>query len=115
VAARKTRKPVESEASVLERVTSALERCEGVKVMRNRIGFDKRAMRFYGLGTGSSDVVACVAPLGRWVCCETKRPKGGRVSEEQEKWLEEMRKLGAVVGVCTSPEEAIALVEEARK
>ena len=109
------KKKVEPEASVLGRVTRALERCPGVIVMRNRIGFDKRAQRHYGLGTGSSDLVAIVAPYGRWLCIETKREKGGRVSGEQKAWLTTMRGMGAVADVCVTPEHALLLVVEARR
>lgn len=106
---------VEPEASVLDRVMRALEACPGVKVMRNRIGFDRRAMRHYGLGTGSSDVLCIVAPYGRALWIETKRGDGGKVSDEQEAWIEEQRALGCVADVCVTPEHALLLVVEARK
>jgi hypothetical protein len=115
MAAKRKSKQVEPEASVLARVMRALERCEGVKVMRNRIGFDKRARRHYGLGTGSSDVLCIVAPYGRAVWVETKRSDGGRVSEEQVTFIAHQLSMGAIAGVCTTPEEALALVEQARR
>lgn len=105
---------VEPEASVLARVMRALEEIPGCLVMRNRIGYDKRARRHYGLGTGSSDVLCVVAPYGRVVWIETKRGDGGRVSDAQKKFIEQQIELGAVAGVCTSPEEAIALIERAK-
>jgi hypothetical protein len=107
----------EPEASVLQRVQEALWVAGGVHVMRNTVGFVKKGQRGikYGLGVGSSDVVAIVAPFGRWLCIETKRGKGGVVEPEQEAWLAKMKTYGAVVGVCRSPEEALVLVEEARR
>lgn len=109
------RKSVEPEASVLARVMRALEACPDVRVMRNRIGFDKRARRHYGLGTGSSDVLCIVAPYGRAVWVETKRGDGGRVSEDQVTFIAQQLAMGAIAGVCTTPEEALALVDKGRQ
>lgn len=107
----------ETEASVLEKVTMALKTCGGVHVMRNTVGAVKKGGRYirYGLEVGSADIVAIVAPHGRWLCIETKRPKGYEATEAQEKWLRTMRGYGAVVGVCRTAEEALRLVELARK
>lgn len=109
--------PVEPEASVLQRVQEALWAFGGVLVMRNTVGATRAGRRYitYGLGVGSADIVAIVAPYGRWLCIETKRPKGAKATDEQEAWLRKVRAYGAVAGVCRSPEEAIALVYEARR
>lgn len=107
---------VESEASVLARVKQTLE-AHGVCVLRNTVGFTLYMGRgiTYGLGKGSADLVCIVPPLGRWLCVETKRPKGGKLTPEQEKWLADVRRFGAVSGVATCPEEALELLAEARK
>lgn len=36
----------------------------------------------------------------------------GRASNEQKHFLAEMRKAGAIAGICRSPEEAIKLIQE---
>lgn len=107
---------VEPESSVLKRVQEALWAVGGVHVMRNNVGAIRKGRRFirYGLGVGSADVVAIVAPTGRWLCIETKRPKNSKETEAQTRWLEMVRRYGAIAGVCRSPEEALALVEQAR-
>jgi len=110
---------VEPEASVLARVKEALWAVGGVHVMRNSVGGVKKGSRFirYGLEPSSSDLVAIVAPYGRWLCIECKNSAGGNGVEEveQAKWLAKMRTYGAVAGFCTTPEQALALVEEARR
>lgn len=113
-----TEKPADVvESTVLGRIRAVLERMPDVHVMRNNVGLFKSGRRWIrtGLGKGSSDIVAIVGPHGRWLCIETKRPKGGRTSEDQEKWIAAMRALGAVAGVVTTIEEAVAMVAEARK
>lgn len=84
--------------------------------MRNRAGAVRksRGMIRFGLEVGSADLVCIVAPHGRWLCIETKRPKNSKTAEAQTKWLEKMRTYGAVAGVCKTVEEALALVELAR-
>src|SRR5262245_52685275 len=101
---------LEPESSVLRRVQEALWACGGVHVMRNNVGAIRKGKRYikYGLGVGSADIVAIVAPHGRWLCVETKRAKGGKATEEQARWLEVMRRYGAVAGICRTPEEALA-------
>lgn len=110
------KRDAEGEASVLKKVKHALETCGGVYVMRNNVGAGKRKGFYvkYGLDVGSADLVAIVAPYGRWLCVETKRPKGNEATEAQEKWLRKMRGYGAVVGVCRTAEEALRLVQIAR-
>ncbi len=113
----KPRQKIEPERSVLARVIAALKAQPGVHAMRNSVGGTRTVGGYvtYGLGTGSPDIVCIVAPMGRWVCIEVKRPKDSDAEEHQLAWLERARSLGAVAGVCRSPEEALALVEEARK
>jgi len=110
------RRRVEPEASVLDRITTALQAAGGCKIMRNSCGLARHGQRVvrYGLERGSSDLVAIVAPAGRWLCVEVKRADG-RVDPAQAAWLDEMRALGAVAGVCRSPEEALCLLAEARR
>ena len=109
-------KRVEPEGSVLERTQELMSKWGGVHVMRNTVGFIKKGSRgiTYGLGKGSSDIVAIVAPYGRWLCVETKRGDGGKLEPHQERWLRWMRQYGAVVGVIDKPEDVIPLIEQAR-
>jgi hypothetical protein len=55
---------------------------------------------------GDPDLTGCYQ--GRHFELEVKAP-GGRVSRIQEVRLEEWRRVGAVVGVVHSPEEALAI------
>jgi hypothetical protein len=105
------------EATVLGKIRAVLEKMPDVHVMRNSVGAVRSGSRWikYGLARGSSDLVAIVAPHGRWLCIEVKRPKGSRYEKDQLQWLENMRAMGAVAGVCTTVEQAVALVAEARK
>lgn len=43
---------------------------------------------------------------------EMKRVEGGRTSEHQKKWLEDLRSKGWYVMVCNGADEAIELVKE---
>lgn len=104
--------PAEPESSVLRKVTEALWAVGGVHVIRNNAGSHRRKKP---TEIGSSDLFCIVAPYGRWLCIETKRPKGGKEADHQKAWLQKMRNYGAVAGFCRTPQEAIALVAEARK
>ncbi len=107
---------IEAEASVLKRVEKALS-AAGANVLRNTVGFTLYMGRgiTYGLGKGSADLVCMVPPMGRWLCVEVKRSKGGKLSPEQDKWLAEARSYGCVAGVVRSPEEALSLLAESKK
>lgn len=61
-----------------------------------------------GLPKGFSDLFGFRKSDGRAVFIEVKTPKG-KPSTEQVKFLETMRKYGAVAGVCRSVEEALKL------
>lgn len=104
----------ESEKSLSLRVRVAVA-AQGVIIMRNNSGVDLRQGVAYGLGKGSADFVCVVPPYGRFLGLEIKRPKSGKVSEHQERWLAMIRRYGGVTGVVRSVEDALALVEEARK
>jgi hypothetical protein len=111
-----TKERLESEAALMKRVVNVLE-MSGVCVLRNTVGFTLYMGRgvTFGLGKGSADLVCIVPPLGRWLCLELKRTKGGKVTPEQEAWLAGVRKFGAVAGVVRSVDEALTLLAEARR
>lgn len=64
-----------------------------------------------GLPVGFSDLFGFRKSDGRAVFIEVKTTSG-RASKEQKHFLAEMRKAGAIAGICRSPEEAIKLIEE---
>lgn len=64
-----------------------------------------------GLPVGFSDLFGFRKSDGRAVFIEVKTERG-RASERQKHFLSEMRKAGAIAGVCRSPEEAIKLIQE---
>lgn len=65
--------------------------------------------------SGVPDIL-CIAPgTGRFVGIEVKRPDGyGKATPLQLEQIERIRAAGGVAGIATSPEEALALVEEAQ-
>lgn len=69
-----------------------------------------------GLGLGVADLILCVAPHGRFLGIEVKRPgrKEG-TSSPQKCWLAVVRRFGGVTGVATNVAEAMALLEEASR
>lgn len=69
--------------------------------------------RFFstGLPVGFSDLFGFRRSDGRAVFIEVKT-MSGRASNEQKHFLAEMRKAGAIAGICRSPEEAIKLIQE---
>ena len=62
-----------------------------------------------GVPKGFSDLFGVRKVDGRAVFIEVKTPQG-RPTDQQNNFLETMRKNGAIVGVCRSPEEAVQLV-----
>lgn len=115
-----------SEAALQATIRRELGSLPDVRVWRNNVGSLKdatgRPVRF-GLAEGSSDLVAIVAPHGRMVAIECKHPgwtaakRGGRADHEakQRKFLDIVRAFGGVAGFATSLEDALALVDEARR
>lgn len=110
------------EAVVQREVTIAIGAEPDVLLMRNQVGsverFDERTnttrVERYGLGVGSADLVAILAPSGRWFCLEIKSATG-RVDPDQVKWHSRARRFGAFVAVVRSAEEARAALERARR
>lgn len=115
----RTRNP--SETEIMREILAALGAQPDLYIMRNQVGgaerFDVETNEVrherYGLAPGSSDLVAILAPKGRWFCLEVKTATG-RVDEEQTKWLARMRRFGAFACVVRSVEEAVAALERAR-
>jgi hypothetical protein len=51
-------------------------------------------------GRGSSDILACFQ--GRFIAIEVKRPKGGIVSLDQQRFIDEIKSSGGIAFVATS-------------
>ncbi len=75
-------------------------------------GFAKDGRYFNtGVPKGFSDLFGVRKSDGRAVFIEVKTPKG-RPSEKQINFINQMKKHGAIAGICRSAEEAIKLITE---
>ena len=122
---RSRKAPRELEGPIQERILFALNVHGGVVALRNNVGAIKKGARYirYGLGgsggvsaKGGADIIAFVAveDFAVVVAIEVKRP-GEDLDDHQVEWCERMRRYGVVVGRAESVEEALALVDEARR
>ena len=105
------------EGSVKKQIRRALE-MSGIVVWNNVVAVAKLRSGFWshvGLCVGSADLIGLVPPHGRFLGIETKRPRGAREAEAQKQWIEMVRRMGGVAGFARSVNDAMALVEEARK
>src|ERR1700722_3134800 len=101
MSARRPRAAVEREAAVQRDVELAIGAEPDVLLLRNQVGLAReldedgreRFMR-YGLGIGSPDLVAILAPRGRWFALECKRP-GENPTPEQRRAQAIWRRFGA--------------------
>jgi len=66
-----------------------------------------------GVPKGFSDLFGVRRSDGRAVFIEVKT-KSGRLSAEQKRFIEQMRKCGAVAGVCRSAEDAVNLITKGK-
>ena len=64
-----------------------------------------------GVPVGFSDLFGVRRSDGRAVFIEVKKPTG-RVRPEQKNFIEQMRKNGAIAGICRSVEDAVKLITE---
>ena len=113
------------EKDVVNLIRLALQRIR-VTTWRNQVGAYQipgtDRWIYYGLFKGSSDYIALlehtVRPedVGRkfaiFGSIETKRPRGGRLSEDQRTWIEAIKKKGGFAGVATTPEEAEEIINK---
>jgi VRR-NUC domain len=93
----------------------------GIMCMKHRIEVcphcGGRPKKGQGLGLGCADLICVVPPYGRFLGVEVKRPstRNAKRDEHQRKWMAVIRRYGGVAGVATNEEEALALVELARR
>jgi hypothetical protein len=100
------RKAVDPLASVREAdvLKSALRtfRTLGFPAFRMNTGALKIDDRFFRAGfKGASDIFAIVPRSGRWCVAEVKRPKGGRLTDDQRAFLATVRDAGGVALVVS--------------
>jgi hypothetical protein len=105
--------PNEREKGIEIRIRVALA-AAGVLVWKHHV--DNRSGRT-GIAIGASDLICVVPPFGRFLGIEVKRPgySPSRVRTAQTRWLAVVARFGGVSGIATSVEEAMALVELARR
>lgn len=84
-----------------------------IKVWRNNTGaLPTQSGGFVKFGEYGSPDILGILEGGRFLALEVKLPKG-KVTEHQEAWLAEAKRLGAIVSVVRSVDEAIKIVKEA--
>jgi hypothetical protein len=115
----------------MEDVRTLLSESPGVIHWRNNVGRAKLTHGpgwiDYGLCVGSADLIACVPtclacpacgaelpPIGRFVGIETKRPAGGRITDDQIQWLRLVSGSYGVVSIVNSVEGARLAIHRAR-
>ena len=64
-----------------------------------------------GVPPGFSDLFGFRNSDGKAVFIEVKKP-GGKASDSQKNFINQMKKMGAIAGICRSAEEAINLITE---
>lgn len=124
------RGPEQSESEVQSAIRLHLGQLPDVRVWRNTVGDLPAALSGgrktrvkFGLAVGSSDLLCIVAPAGRWLAIEVKEStwkpakSGKKFEQEQEQrdWIAVVEKFGGVGGFARSVDEAMELVERARK
>jgi VRR-NUC domain len=117
-------KQTKSESEVTGPIRLAFQKL-GVILHRNNVGMLKDAfgrLVTFGLCKGSTDFIGwysyVIKPkdVGRRIAIftapEFKREAGGRVSQDQANFIEQVRTAGGIAGVCKKPEDAEKLIEE---
>lgn len=111
--------PRRTEGAVQAEIRYALSQVPGVIVWRNNTGAlrdETGRLVFYGLATGSSDLIACA--WGRFVCIEVKRERPrGKPSKhllEQLAFIAQVEAHGGVGGIAWDVPSAMAILERAR-
>lgn len=111
-----------AETNLQAQIWKAVSTAPDVRLFRNNVGTckaaDGRFVRF-GLCTGSSDLIGLksvvITPdmVGQRVAVfcavEVKTPKG-RVTEEQQRFLDFVKRSGGIAGVARSPEDAQKII-----
>lgn len=108
-----------SENQIQIAIMVAIGSLPGVRIFRNNIGMARhnngQLVRYGVGGSGGSDIIGWVD--GRFLAIEVKTPTGRTAkarAEQQQRFLDAVRRDGGISGRCRSPEEALALIAEAR-
>lgn len=109
------------ESEIQARIRLALGEEHDLTLWRNNVGVAEmwssagKSQRVqYGLCVGSSDLIGLLAPRGRMVALEVKKP-GEKPTPEQVKFQAHVRAMGGFAAVVCSPDEARAAVARARQ
>lgn len=111
--------PVESEKAIEIRTRVALATA-GALVMKHTVEVchrcRQRPSQRTGLGLGATDLLCIVPPKGRALFIEMKHPgySPSDVRPDQHCFMNVVRRFGAISGIATSEEEALALLDLAR-
>lgn len=100
------------EIDIQQAIRAALGREPDLVLWRNPVGVDSKHGQRYGLCVGSSDLVG-IGPGGRFFCLEVKS-FAGRVSPEQEMFLQLVRRRHGFAAVVRSVEEAREALDRCR-
>jgi hypothetical protein len=105
----------ETEREIKHAIRVALGRLPDVALWNNAVAvvtLDSGRTMPVGLGKGSSDLIG-IGPGGRFLALEVKTATG-RVTADQRRFIELVRKLGGISAAVRSPAEALAVIESAR-
>ena len=101
-----------TEIEIQAAIRAAFAHDPGVVMWRNNSGVAHGHVR-YGLCPGASDLLGIIAPSGRWLALEVKRP-GQPPSPEQVRFLQLVRRMGGFAAVVHTVAEARDALARAR-
>lgn len=95
------------ESAVQAAVLAYLEERGDCFVWRNNTGaYSPRPGQFISFGRrGSGDIIGVIAPSGKLVAIECKRPVGGRLSKDQERFRDRVWACGGIYILARSVDE----------
>lgn len=99
------------EAEVVQQVKTVI-RLTGLKIQRINTGSFKVGNRFIRTAEKGTLDFEGYDNHGRFVGLECKRPKGGRISPEQQARIDDINAKGGVAGIVTSGTEAMEFLKK---
>src|SRR4051812_32442799 len=107
-----------TEAEILRAILIALGARPECRIFRNSVGqahdpASGQHVRF-GLCPGASDLLAIVAPYGRWLALEVKS-QTGQLRPDQKRFLAMIRGWGGIAEVVRSVDDALAALRRAQQ
>lgn len=108
-----------SEAAISQNIRAGATIETGAKLFRNQVGFytlkDGRSFSS-GLCKGSSDLIGWVPVCGVAVFTSIEvKKRGGRVSDQQESWINAVARDGGIADICYSEDEAFRSILAQKK